>query len=56
MKVERIGNMNYPQEAKDKGVNGSLMLSVDIKPDGSVPPMALWYRDHPGIRYWMMPL
>lgn len=38
MKVERIGNMNYPQEAKDKGVNGSLMLSVDIKPDGSVPP------------------
>ncbi|HCC81554.1 MAG TPA: energy transducer TonB [Methylophaga sp.] len=38
MKVERIGNMNYPQEAMDKGVNGSLMLSVDIKPDGSVPP------------------
>ncbi|AFI83450.1 energy transducer TonB [Methylophaga nitratireducenticrescens] len=38
MKVERIGNMNYPQEAKDKGINGSLMLSVDIKPDGSVPP------------------
>ncbi len=38
MKVERIGNMNYPQEAKDKGINGSLMLSVDIQPDGSVPP------------------
>jgi len=38
MKVERIGNMNYPQEAKDQGINGSLMLSVDIKPDGSVPP------------------
>lgn len=38
MKVERIGNMNYPQEAKDKGINGSLMLSVDINPDGSVPP------------------
>lgn len=38
MKVERIGNMNYPQEAKDREINGSLMLSVDIHPDGSVPP------------------
>ncbi|MCX4189530.1 energy transducer TonB [Methylophaga sp. OBS3] len=38
MKVERIGNMNYPQEAREKGINGSLMLSVDIRPDGSVPP------------------
>ncbi|HET8806987.1 MAG TPA: TonB family protein [Methylophaga sp.] len=37
MKIERIGNMNYPQEARDKGINGSLMLSVDIRPDGSVP-------------------
>tara|TARA_R110001606_G_scaffold346892_2_gene495877 strand:+ start:19673 stop:20647 length:975 start_codon:yes stop_codon:yes gene_type:complete len=38
MKVERIGNMNYPQEAKRAGLNGNLMLSVDINPDGSVPP------------------
>jgi protein TonB len=37
MKVERIGNTNYPQEARRKGLNGSLMLSVDINPDGSVP-------------------
>lgn len=37
LKVERIGNMNYPQEARQKGLNGSLMLSVDINPDGSVP-------------------
>lgn len=36
-KVERIGNFNYPQQAKQKGINGSLMLSVDINPDGSVP-------------------
>ena len=36
-KVERIGNMNYPKEAKRKSLNGSLMLSVDINPDGSVP-------------------
>lgn len=38
MKVERIGNLNYPQDAKRLGINGSLMLSVDINPDGSVPP------------------
>lgn len=38
MKVERIGNFNYPQEAKRRGINGSLMLTVDINPDGSVPP------------------
>jgi protein TonB len=38
MKVERIGNLNYPQEARQKGITGSLMLSVDINPDGSVPP------------------
>ncbi len=37
MKVERIGNMNYPQEARQKSLNGSLMLSVDFNPDGSVP-------------------
>jgi len=38
IKIERIGNMNYPQAAKREGLNGSLMLSVDINPDGSVPP------------------
>ncbi len=37
-KVERIGNLNYPQQAKRERINGSLMLSVDINPDGSVPP------------------
>ncbi|AFJ03324.1 Ferric siderophore transport system, periplasmic binding protein TonB [Methylophaga frappieri] len=36
-KVERLGNMNYPQAARDQNINGSLMLSVDIRPDGSVP-------------------
>lgn len=37
-KVERIGNMNYPQQAKRQNINGSLMLSVDIEADGSVGP------------------
>ena len=29
--------MNYPQQAKRQRINGNLMLSVDINPDGSVP-------------------
>lgn len=36
-KVERIGNINYPQEAKRKEISGNLILAVDINPDGSVP-------------------
>lgn len=35
-KVERIGNMNYPEAARRQGVEGSLVLSVDILADGSV--------------------
>ncbi len=35
-KVERIGNLNYPEEAKRRHLTGSLVLDVAIKPDGSV--------------------
>lgn len=35
-KVERIGNMNYPETARRQGIEGSLVLSVDILADGSV--------------------
>ncbi len=35
-KVERFGNINYPQEAIRKGINGSLLLDVAINPDGSI--------------------
>ena len=35
-KVERIGNLNYPDEAKTRRLSGSLMLDVAIKPDGSL--------------------
>lgn len=35
-KVERIGNMNYPEAARRRNIEGSLVLSVDILPDGSV--------------------
>ena len=35
-KVERVGNINYPDEARRKDLSGSLLLDVAINPDGSV--------------------
>jgi protein TonB len=35
-KVERIGNLNYPEEAKARRLYGSLQLTVAIKADGEV--------------------
>jgi len=35
-KVERIGNLNYPDEARRRKLSGSLILDVAIKPDGSI--------------------
>jgi len=35
-KVERVGNLNYPDEAKRKKLYGSLMLHVAVKADGSI--------------------
>lgn len=35
-KVERVGNLNYPDEARRQGISGSLMLQVSVNTDGSV--------------------
>jgi len=35
-KVERIGNMNYPQQARDRKIYGRLTLTVSIRSDGSL--------------------
>ena len=35
-KVERIGNLNYPDEARQRRLSGSLILDVALNPDGSV--------------------
>lgn len=35
-KVERIGNLNYPDEARRRGLSGELVLDVGIRHDGSV--------------------
>ena len=36
VKVERIGNLNYPDQARREKIYGSLQLSVSIKADGSI--------------------
>jgi periplasmic protein TonB len=36
LKIERIGNLNYPEEAKARRLYGSLQLTVAIKADGEV--------------------
>jgi len=35
-KVERIGNLNYPEEAKKHKLYGNLILSVAVRSDGSL--------------------
>lgn len=35
-RVERVGNLNYPEKARQLNLTGSLVLDVAIKPDGSV--------------------
>lgn len=36
IKLERIGSANYPEEARQNKINGSVQLTVSIRPDGSV--------------------
>jgi protein TonB len=36
IKVERIGNLNYPEQARQKKIYGNLQLTVAIRADGSV--------------------
>jgi protein TonB len=40
-KVERIGKLNYPEEARRRKLSGSLLLDVAINVDGSVQSISL---------------
>ncbi len=40
-KVERIGNLNYPDQAKQRNLSGSLLMDVAIKADGSLESVKL---------------
>ncbi|GIX21961.1 MAG: cell envelope biogenesis protein TonB [Gammaproteobacteria bacterium] len=35
-RVERIGNLNYPEEARRRGLEGTLILEVELDRDGSI--------------------
>lgn len=35
-KIERIGNLNYPDEARRQKLSGALVMSVGIRQDGSI--------------------
>jgi protein TonB len=36
LKIERVGNLNYPDAAREQKLYGSLLLTVSIRSDGSV--------------------
>ncbi len=40
-KVERIGNLNYPQAAREQKIYGSLRMTVEIRSDGSVESITI---------------
>ena len=40
-KVERVGNLNYPDEARRANLSGNLLLDVALRPDGSVDEIIL---------------
>jgi len=35
-KVERVGNLNYPEQARQRKLSGSLILDVALNPDGNI--------------------
>jgi protein TonB len=41
LKVERVGNMNYPEAARREQIFGSLRMTVAIKSDGSVSEVTI---------------
>jgi protein TonB len=40
-KVERVGNLNYPDEVRRRGLSGRLVMTVVVRRDGSVADIVL---------------
>jgi protein TonB len=40
-KVERVGNLNYPEEARHRGLSGRLIMTVVVRRDGTVKDIVL---------------
>lgn len=41
IKVERVGNLNYPEAAKRAGIHGKLIVTASIRSDGSLENVAI---------------
>ncbi|QJR16883.1 energy transducer TonB [Usitatibacter palustris] len=41
LKIERVGNLNYPSEARDRKLHGALQLTVGIRANGDVESVAI---------------
>ena len=41
IKVERIGNLNYPEDARRRGLSGNLLLDVALNSDGTIHDIVL---------------
>lgn len=40
-RVERVGNLNYPEEARRRGLGGRLVMTVAVRRDGSIEDVLL---------------
>jgi protein TonB len=49
LKVERVGNLNYPEAARRNQIHGSLILEVCLKQDGSLYRDPLGETDNPSV-------
>jgi protein TonB len=45
-RVERIGNLNYPDEARRRRIGGLLVISVAIRRDGSIEKAVIVESSH----------
>lgn len=40
-KVERVGNLNYPEQARKQGLSGNLVLDVALRNDGTIDEITI---------------
>ncbi|SEO92940.1 energy transducer TonB [Aquisalimonas asiatica] len=43
-RIEQVGNLNYPDEARRQGLSGRMIVEVTLEPDGSVAEVRLLER------------
>lgn len=48
-KVERTGNLNYPEEARRRGLGGRVVMTVAVRRDGSIEEIVLNYTSGLGV-------